>query len=138
MGFGVNTQAALITRGLAEMTRLGTKLGAQVTTFMGLSGIGDLMLTCTSVKSRNYQLGFNLGTGQSIETLAHSGAPLAEGYLSAPALIDLANINQVDMPICKAVQRILSGEKAQTVIEDILSRPSSTHEFLEFSDVLAA
>lgn len=135
---GMNTQAAVVTRGLAEMTRLGVKLGAQSTTFMGLAGIGDLMLTCGSVKSRNYSLGFALGQGTLLKDIMKDGAPLAEGYYSAPSLIQLASTHNVDMPLCSAVADVLSGKPMDIAMEELLSRPTSDHEFLEVSDVLVA
>lgn len=137
-GLGMNTQAAVVTRGLAEMTRLGVRLGANSTTFMGLAGIGDLMLTCTSVKSRNYSLGFALGQGENVEKLIQEGAPLSEGYFSAPTLIELAKTQGVEMPLCQAVADVLAGKSAEIAMQDLLSRPTSGHEFLEISDVLVA
>ena len=137
-GLGMNTQAAVVTRGLAEMTRLGVRLGADSTTFMGLAGVGDLMLTCTSVKSRNYSLGFALGQGEAVQKLIQDGSPLSEGYFSAPTLIELAKTQGVEMPLCQAVADVLAGKSAESAMSDLLNRPTSDHEFLEISDVLVA
>lgn len=136
-GFGANTQAAVITRGLAEMVRLGTTLGAKPTTFMGLAGMGDLVLTCTSTQSRNYALGFALGQGVTLEEVL-TKKDLAEGYYSAPILMKLAKNQHVNMPLCHAVHDMLSGVDVDYIIDSILHRPTSPHEFLETRDVLVA
>ena len=119
------------------MVRLGAKLGAQAITFMGLAGMGDLVLTCTSVQSRNYALGFALGQGEALQDVLKKGH-LSEGYYSAPILMDLATTHQVDLPLCRAVFEVLSGKNSDVVMEELLHRPSSPHEFLEMQDVLVA
>jgi len=129
-GFGANTTAAVITRGLAEMTRLGIALGADMATFLGLAGVGDLTLTCSSQKSRNYRLGFQLGQGAKIDSLIGVGQPLAEGYYSAGPILKLAKHYQVEMPLCEAVYAVLLGSNIDSVIDDVLSRPIRTDDFL--------
>ena len=123
-GLGESARAALITRGFAEMCRLGLALGARVETLNGLSGLGDLVLTCTSLASRNTTLGHALGSGKSLaEALAGKGG-LAEGAASAPAVQALAARCGVEMPICTAVAAILDGGAAvDQAIAALLSRP---------------
>lgn len=107
LGFGANARAALVTRGLAEMTRLGLAMGGQVETFMGLSGIGDLVLTCTDDTSRNRQVGLAIGRGMRLpEVLARLGQ-VAEGVNGAREVLALARRHQIDMPISEQVYRIL-------------------------------
>ena len=110
LGFGLNARAALITRGLAELTRLGLKLGGQPETFMGLSGMGDLILTCTGDLSRNRQLGFRLAAGESLEGALRELGHVAEGATTAIEVAALARELGVDMPITAAVARILQQE----------------------------
>jgi glycerol-3-phosphate dehydrogenase (NAD(P)+) len=121
---GENARAALITRGLAEMIRLGLAKGARMSTMMGLSGFGDLSLTCNSAQSRNTSLGIKLGQGASRETAMDLGKAVAEGAFTADAVRELANRLDVDMPICFAVDEILN-QRADigTVIEQLLERP---------------
>jgi glycerol-3-phosphate dehydrogenase (NAD(P)+) len=109
MGLGLNARAALITRGLAEMTRLGKAMGAQPSTFAGLSGMGDLVLTCTGEYSRNRQAGLALGLGSSIREFTASTGLLVEGVNTARAAWQLAQRYRVDMPITEQVQAILFG-----------------------------
>ena len=121
---GENARAALITRGLAEMTRLCLAKGGRVETMMGLSGIGDLVLTCTSEMSRNYALGFALGRGAKLETLLAEQIAIAEGLFSAPAVTALASNLGIEMPIAAAVDKILNDNAdVDEVIEGLLSRP---------------
>jgi glycerol-3-phosphate dehydrogenase (NAD(P)+) len=123
-GLGESARAALITRGFAEMTRLGVALGADPKTLAGLCGLGDLVLTCSSTTSRNFSLGLLLGQGQSLEQALSGKRSIAEGAATAPALIALAEAHQVDMPICQAVAAILSGRiEVGKAIEALLSRP---------------
>lgn len=112
LGFGHNARAALITRGLAEMSRLGTALGAQGRTFMGLSGLGDLTLTCTGDLSRNRQVGLRLGRGEALEHITHSLGMVAEGVKTAEALHGLAHVHKVSAPITAAVCGIVRGNMA--------------------------
>ena len=123
-GLGRSAHAALITRGFAEMTRMGVALGGQAETVAGLCGLGDLVLTCSSPQSRNMSLGLALGQGQSVEQALAGKRSVAEGYESAPAVRELAAKMGVDMPISLAVAALLAGETTvQEVIEDLLSRP---------------
>ena len=123
-GLGRSAHAALITRGFAEMTRLGVALGGQAETVAGLCGLGDLVLTCSSPQSRNMSLGLALGQGQTVEQALAGKRSVAEGYESAPAVRELAAKMGVDMPISLAVAALLNGETTvDKVIEDLLSRP---------------
>lgn len=107
MGFEANARAALVTRGLAEITRLGIAKGANPLTLSGLAGMGDLMLTCTSVKSRNYRVGVGLGQGRSLEDIQAELGQVAEGVVNARSVRGLAQALGVDMPISEAVYRLL-------------------------------
>ncbi len=124
-GFGDNTRATLITRGLAEMTRLGVAKGGRAETLMGLAGLGDLTLTCTSTQSRNYSLGEALGRGETLDDILKSRRTVAEGVFSAEAVTALAAKINVDMPICAGVEAVLKGRATvDEAIEALLSRPS--------------
>ncbi|MDQ8027179.1 MAG: NAD(P)H-dependent glycerol-3-phosphate dehydrogenase [Brevundimonas sp.] len=123
-GLGRSAHAAIITRGFAEMTRLGVALGGQAETVAGLCGLGDLVLTCSSPQSRNMSLGLALGQGQSVEQALAGKRSVAEGYESAPAVRELAAKMGVDMPISLAVADLLSGKTTvDQVIDNLLSRP---------------
>lgn len=123
-GLGRSAHAALITRGFAEMTRMGVALGGQAETVAGLCGLGDLVLTCSSPQSRNMSLGLALGQGQTVEQALAGKRSVAEGYESAPAVRELATKMGVDMPISLAVAALLSGETTvEAVIDNLLSRP---------------
>ena len=121
---GENARAALITRGLAEIIRLGTALGARPETLMGLSGLGDVMLTCSSLQSRNTSLGFALGQGQNLETVLASRHNVTEGISTAAATLGLARRHGVDMPVVSAVDMILREHASiDDTINGLLSRP---------------
>ena len=123
-GLGRSAHAALITRGFAEMTRMGVALGGRAETVAGLCGLGDLVLTCSSPQSRNMSLGLALGQGQTIEEALAGKRSVAEGYESAPAVRELAEKTGVDMPISMAVAALLAGETTvDAAIEGLLSRP---------------
>ncbi|HRO32453.1 MAG TPA: NAD(P)H-dependent glycerol-3-phosphate dehydrogenase [Brevundimonas sp.] len=123
-GLGRSAHAAIITRGFAEMTRLGVALGGQAETVAGLCGLGDLVLTCSSPQSRNMSLGLALGQGQTVQQALAGKRSVAEGYESAPAVRQLAAKMGVDMPICLAVADLLEGVMTvEQAIEDLLSRP---------------
>ena len=123
-GFGDNARAALITRGLAEIMRLGEAMGAQPETLVGLAGLGDLVLTCTSGQSRNYALGRALGAGLSLAEASASGRGVAEGVATAAALARLAAARGVELPIVAAVNDVLhNGAKVEDAIAGLLSRP---------------
>ncbi len=123
-GLGESARAALITRGFAEMTRLGIAMGADARTLAGLCGLGDLVLTCSSATSRNFALGYALGQGQSFQEATAGKRSIAEGASTAPALLELAASKGVAMPICEAVAAILAGRvDVAQAIGKLLSRP---------------
>ena len=123
MQLGLNARAALITRGLAEMTRLGLAMGARADTFMGLSGLGDLVLTATGDLSRNRQVGMALAQGQSLDKVLHSLGHVAEGVYSAHTLVARAQQLGVDMPIAQAVVAVLQGQaSAQQAVAALMGR----------------
>lgn len=124
MGYGDNTVASLITRGLAEMARLGVALGADPLTFAGLAGLGDLVVTCYSPLSRNRSLGVRLGQGASLaQALQATQGQVAEGVKTCPALAELAARHGVDMPIVDVVHRVCQGELTpQQVAAELLGR----------------
>jgi glycerol-3-phosphate dehydrogenase (NAD(P)+) len=123
LGLGLNARAALITRGLAEITRLGTRLGGQVGTFMGLTGMGDLILTCTGDLSRNRRVGLGLAAGKPLDTIVHELGHVAEGVPCARAVRELANQLGVDMPITQAVAGVLfDGVPPQQMVAQLMAR----------------
>lgn len=123
LGYGYNTRAALITRGLAEMIRLGKAQGADALTFSGLSGLGDLVLTCTSMLSRNYGIGLQLGQGKALEDILSGMNAVAEGILTARSAYFLARKHQVEMPITSQVYQILYEQKpAAAAVKDLMGR----------------
>lgn len=123
LGYGSNTRAALITRGLAEMMRLGGTLGAEPITFSGLSGLGDLVLTCTSSMSRNYRVGFQLGQGKSLQQILPEMNAVAEGVFTTRSAFFLAQHSQVAMPITQAVYQVLNEDKpASRAVQDLMGR----------------
>ena len=111
LGAGNNTRAAIITRGLAEITRLGVAMGAKPETFSGLAGMGDLVTTCTSAQSRNHTVGFKLGQGESIDRIIEDMFMVAEGIKSAPAVLRLAEQYGVEMPIAAEVMQVVAGQR---------------------------
>ncbi len=110
LGFGDNTRATLLTRALAELTRLGVALGGRPGTFAGLAGMGDLIATCSSAKSRNHQVGFSLAQGQSLEEIVNEMHMVAEGVKTTESVLGLAEKSGVDMPIATHVGMVLDGE----------------------------
>ncbi len=119
---GASAVAALTARGFAELTRFGAAFGAQPQTLMGLSGLGDLVLSCGSLQSRNFAFGHALGRGASLDTA--SGGRLAEGAFTARALVDMARVRNIDMPIAEVVDRLVSGAlDVQGAIETLMMRP---------------
>lgn len=110
LGAGVNTRSALISRGLAEITRLGVAMGGQAATFAGLAGVGDLVATCTSPQSRNRHVGLELGKGRSLEEIIDDMFMVAEGVKSVPAVMELAKKYQVEMPITEEVYQVTQGK----------------------------
>ncbi len=126
-GLGDNARAALITRGLAEINRLGAAKGARPETLMGLCGVGDLVLTCNAMQSRNFSLGVALGKGEALADILDSRSSVAEGVFSAASVSQLARDLGVDMPICLAVDGILNHfADIDATIEGLLSRPVDT------------
>jgi glycerol-3-phosphate dehydrogenase (NAD(P)+) len=123
LGLGFNTQAALMTRGLHEITRLGVALGADAETFRGLAGMGDLVLTCTGGLSRNRTLGQRLGRGESLDSILGSQREVVEGVRTTPAAAKLAEDHGVVMPITDAMTRLLTGEvDPQTALRELMTR----------------
>jgi glycerol-3-phosphate dehydrogenase (NAD(P)+) len=124
LGFGANTRIALITRGLVEMTRLGVALGAQRETFMGLAGLGDLVLSCTDDQSRNRRFGLLLAAGRTVEEALAEIGQVVEGYLAAKAVRTVAKRENVEMPICEGIYGVLYEQlPAREVVRGLMSRP---------------
>lgn len=124
---GESARAALVTRGLAEMSRLAAALDGKRETLMGMCGVGDMILTCSSMQSRNFSLGAALGQGQKIEDILAARNSVTEGVYTAKALVLMARNNAVDMPIADAVHRCLSeGANVDEMIERMLDRPVKT------------
>lgn len=124
LGFQSNSLAAVITRGLAEITRLGLRLGAQPMTFHGLGGVGDLFLTCTSEKSRNFTVGYRLALGEELPYILESSPSIAEGVTTAPAAIALARELGVRMPISQAVFQVLyEGLGVKEALRELVAGP---------------
>jgi glycerol-3-phosphate dehydrogenase (NAD(P)+) len=122
-GLGASASAALTTRGFAELTRFGKAFGARAETMTGLSGLGDLILTCSSPQSRNYSYGVALGKGEK------PGGKLAEGAFTAPVLLEMARAKNVDMPISSAVAAVLAGTvTVDAAIESLLARPLKSEQ----------
>ncbi|MDR6848205.1 glycerol-3-phosphate dehydrogenase (NAD(P)+) [Sphingomonas sp. BE270] len=122
-GLGQNARAALIARGFAEMTRFGLARGARAETLSGLSGLGDLVLTCSSTSSRNFSLGMGLGQGKCAADLLADRLTVAEGAFTAPVLRDAAAAAGVDMPVVEAVCALLDGREVHAVVGALLARP---------------
>ena len=127
MGFGDNSKATLITRGVAEMSRLGVALGANPNTFMGLAGLGDVVATCASVKSRNTAVGVRLGRGESIATITQSMSMVAEGVRSSLSVLQLAQRCNIEMPITEQVAAVCEGKtNAQDALVQLMARASKS------------
>lgn len=123
LGYGDNTKAALITRGIAEIAHLGTKMGARIETFYGLSGIGDLIVTCASVHSRNRKAGYLMGKGYTMKEAMDEVKMVVEGVYSAKAAKSLAEKYQVEMPIIEEVNKVLFEDKpAAEAVQDLMLR----------------
>lgn len=133
LGCGDNTKAALITRGIAEISRLGVKMGGKIETFNGLTGIGDLIVTCASVHSRNRRAGYLMGQGKSMQEAMDEVKMVVEGVYSAKAAKKLAEKYEVSMPIVEEINQILFEEKkAEEVLDDLMLRDGK----IEHSDLL--
>lgn len=129
LGFGHNARAALITRSVAELTRLGLALGGRLETFMGLTGMGDLILTCTGDLSRNRQVGLRLAKGESLAQILANLGHVAEGVTTAPEVLCLAAQHGVDMPITRAVHRVLYEQiPARQAVEELLQRDQKAED----------
>lgn len=123
IGFGANARTALITRGLAEMCRLGAALGAQAETFMGMAGLGDLVLTCTDNQSRNRRFGLALGQGKEVDTAQQEIGQVVEGYRNTKEVWVLAQRMGVEMPIVEQIYQVLyQGKDARMAAQDLLAR----------------
>ncbi|MFN3534295.1 MAG: NAD(P)H-dependent glycerol-3-phosphate dehydrogenase [Desulfatiglandales bacterium] len=123
LGFGHNARAALITRGLVEITRLGLKLGAQPKTFAGLAGLGDLILTCTSDLSRNRTFGYKIGLGMSVKEITESTQMVAEGLRTTKSAFELSMMMGIEMPITEQVYKILyEGKPPMEAAKEVMTR----------------
>jgi glycerol-3-phosphate dehydrogenase (NAD(P)+) len=124
MRFGDNTRAAMMTRGIAEMTRLGMALGAKFETFAGLSGVGDMIVTCTSMHSRNFRCGRLIGQGMDPEEARKSIGMVVEGMFTAEAAYELSKQAGVEMPITEAIYNVIQGKiKVADALEALMGRP---------------
>lgn len=124
LGYGDNTRAALMTRGLAEMVRFGTKLGGKLTTYLGLTGIGDLLVTCTSIHSRNFNAGLIIGKDDSSENFLKNNKMTVEGIRTSKVIHDMAIENNIDMPVVEGVYQILyENKKPSDIIKQVMNRP---------------
>ncbi|WP_071395600.1 NAD(P)H-dependent glycerol-3-phosphate dehydrogenase [Bacillus tuaregi] len=138
LGYGDNAKAALMTRGLAEISRLGTKMGASPLTFSGLTGIGDLIVTCTSVHSRNWRAGNLLGKGKNLQEVLDNMGMVVEGVRTTKAAWQLARKYNVNMPITNALYDVLfSGVDAKDAVDRLMARVK-THEMEDLTNVLVA
>lgn len=125
LGYGSNAKAALITRGLAEMSRLGLCLGARQETFIGLAGVGDLVLTCTDDQSRNRRFGLLLGQGVSIDDAEQQIGQVVEGKHNAAQICAIAKKHQIEMPICEQINALLQNKiNAKDAVTNLMSRPA--------------
>jgi glycerol-3-phosphate dehydrogenase (NAD(P)+) len=123
LGFGANTRIALINRGLVELMRLGIALGAKRETFMGLAGMGDLVLTCTDNLSRNRRMGLALAAGKTVEEAQEEIQQVVEGVLAARAVKEVADDLGIEMPICQQIYRILyEGVSPRAAVEALMGR----------------
>jgi glycerol-3-phosphate dehydrogenase (NAD(P)+) len=123
LDLGLNARAALVTRGLSEIIRLGMAIGADPRTFYGLSGVGDLVLTCTGTLSRNHSVGVRLGKGEKLETILAGMQAVAEGVRTSRAALTLARHYQVDMPIIQEINAVLYDDKScRKAVSDLMER----------------
>lgn len=125
---GDNTRAAIITRGLAEVTRISVAMGAEAQTLAGLAGIGDLIATCTSTHSRNHFVGHALGRGQTVDQILADMTQVAEGVTTAPVVLEIAADNGVDAPICAAINAVLQGQSSPVRALGSIVRQDAGHE----------
>ena len=135
MKLGLNARAALICRGVAEMTRLGVVMGGSAETFTGMSGVGDLVLTATGTLSRNHSLGEKLGQGLSLEECLPVGGAVAEGVRNAVSIHELAELHKIEMPICNAVYQVLhEGFSCTQALQQLMERDRPDEEMMSFRD----
>ncbi|MEK6454578.1 NAD(P)H-dependent glycerol-3-phosphate dehydrogenase [Caldifermentibacillus hisashii] len=136
LGYGDNAKAALMTRGLAEIARLGTKMGANPLTFSGLTGIGDLIVTCTSMHSRNWRAGNALGKGESLQEILHNMGQTVEGVRTTKAAYQLAEKYQVNMPISTILYKVLfENLNPKAAVDELMTR-KKTHEMEDLVNIL--
>jgi glycerol-3-phosphate dehydrogenase (NAD(P)+) len=129
LGFGENTKAALVTRGIQEMIRFGTAFGAQEKTFYGLSGFGDLLATCNSNKSRNWQVGYQFSQGKTLDDILNTLGAVAEGVYTTKVVHPISKSMDINMPITSEVFQVLfEGKDPKTSIKDLMSRDLKTEE----------
>jgi glycerol-3-phosphate dehydrogenase (NAD(P)+) len=129
LALGLNARAALITRGLAEIIRLGAAMGADPRTFYGLSGVGDLVLTCTGTLSRNHSVGVRLGQGEKLEAILAGMQAVAEGVRTARAALILARRYQIDMPIIQEINAVLYDDKScRKAVTDLMERDAKSEK----------
>ena len=129
LGFGDNTRATLITRALAELTRLGIALGGRPATFAGLTGMGDLIATCISTNSRNHRVGFGLALGQSLDAIVEEMRMVAEGVKTTRAVLDLASTHEIEMPIAAHVGRVLyEGMHPREAVMSLMTRDAKSED----------
>ena len=127
LGFGDNAKAAIMTRGLAEISRLGVAMGANPLTFIGLSGVGDLIVTCTSVHSRNWRAGNLLGKGHKLDEVLENMGMIVEGVSTTKATYELAQQLEVEMPITETIYNVLyNDEDVQQATKEIMLRDGKT------------
>ena len=122
LGYGDNAKAAIITRGMAEIRRLGLAMGASEATFSGLAGIGDLIVTATSMHSRNNRCGMLIGQGRKPEDAVREVGMVVEGINALPAAMELSRKLQVEMPICEAVNKVIGGEDPARIVQELMAR----------------
>ena len=132
LGYGDNTKAALMTRGIAEMKRLGVRLGANPETFSGLAGVGDLIVTCTSMHSRNRRCGIMIGEGMRPEDAVKKVGMVVEGIFTAEAAIELAKINEVELPISEGIYKIVHGDIEAKGVAKLLMEREKKDEMLMY------
>lgn len=127
LGYGDNTKAALITRGIAEIARLGVKMGGKIESFTGLTGIGDLIVTCASVHSRNRKAGYLIGQGRTMQQAMDEVQMVVEGVYSTKAAVKLAQKYEVQMPIIEQVNAVLfEGKSAAEAVKELMLRDGKT------------
>ncbi|MCK9217249.1 MAG: NAD(P)H-dependent glycerol-3-phosphate dehydrogenase [Firmicutes bacterium] len=135
LGFGDNTKAALMTRGIVEISRLGVALGAKQCTFSGLSGIGDLIVTCTSMHSRNYRAGKAIGEGKSLNNILKSTNMVVEGFRTTKSVYELAERTGIEMPITKEIHKVLFGDTdVKDSVLNLMLR-NKTHEMEDLPEI---